>query len=76
MLEKAREKETKNLVVGDARELPFLYKSFDASLIVHVFHLKDRKNMMLEALRVTRIYVISLINERPSDSQTPNPNWQ
>ena len=77
MLEKAREKGIEDLVVGDARELPFLDKSFDAALIVHVFHLmKDRKKMMLEASRVTKIYVISLINERHSDSRAPNPNWQ
>lgn len=65
MMEKAREKGIEHLVIGDARELPFLDKSFDATLTVHVFHLiEDRKKMMQEAARVSRKMILSLVRKR------------
>lgn len=77
MLEKAQDKGLENLVIGDARQLPFLDKSLDGTIIVHVFHLmEDRKKMMLEASRVTKKYVISLIDERHTDTSAANSGWQ
>jgi ubiquinone/menaquinone biosynthesis C-methylase UbiE len=69
MLEKAREKGIRHLVIGDARKLPFLDSSFDAALIVHVFHLiEDNVKVMQEAGRVTRKMVMSIVREHePSD---------
>lgn len=67
MLEKAREKGIGHLVIGDARKLPFLDSSFDAALIVHVFHLiEDSRKVMQEAGRVTRKMVMSIIREHES----------
>lgn len=68
MMEKARLKGVNNLVIGNATNLPFLDKSFDALVSVHVFHLLDqRERMMREAARVTKHVILSLIRE--SDSQ-------
>ena len=67
MLEKAREKGIRHLVIGDARNLPFLDSSFDATLIVHVFHLiEDNRKVMQEAGRVTGKMVMSLVREHES----------
>ena len=67
MMEKAREKGLKNLVVGDARNLPFLDKNFDATILVHVFHLLgDRMKAMAEAARVTEHLILSLVREGES----------
>lgn len=76
MLEKAREKGVRNLVVGDAKNLPFLDKSFDASIIVHVFRfVEDRAKMMSEAGRVSRNIVLSLIKERTSEPSGSSFDW-
>ncbi|MHB8360975.1 MAG: class I SAM-dependent methyltransferase [Thermoplasmataceae archaeon] len=72
MLEKAKKRGVKHLVIGDAKKLPFLDKSFDAAIMIHIFHLvDDLREVMKEAGRVTRKVVISLVRERdnyiPSD---------
>ena len=73
MMERAKDKGIENLVIGDARKLPFLDKSFDASISVHVFHLvNDRRHMMLEAARVSRKYIMSLVNESSHEGQEGN----
>ncbi len=64
MMEKAREKGVKHLVIGNATELPFLDKFFDAFISVHVLHLlEQREKMMSEAARVTKNIIMSLIRE-------------
>jgi len=73
MMERAKEKGVENLVIGDSRKLPFLDKSFDASISVHVFHLvNDRRQMMLEAARVSRKFIMSLVNETRHEGQEEN----
>ena len=71
MLEKAKEKGIGHLVIGDARNLPFLESSFDATLIVHVFHLiEDNRKVMQEAGRVTRKMVMSIVREHESADES------
>jgi ubiquinone/menaquinone biosynthesis C-methylase UbiE len=71
MLEKAKEKGIGHLVIGDARNLPFLDSSFDATLIVHVFHLiEDNRRVMQEAGRVTRKMVMSIVREHESADES------
>lgn len=73
MMERAKEKGVENLVIGDSRKLPFLDQSFDASISVHVFHLvNDRRQMMLEAARVSRKFIMSLVNETRHEGQEEN----
>ena len=65
MLQKASEKGLNHLVIGDATNLPFLDKSFDAVITVHVFHLiKDIDRVFREAARVSRKYIITFVRER------------
>ncbi|EQD76124.1 Methyltransferase type 11 domain protein, partial [mine drainage metagenome] len=73
MMERAKDKGIENLVIGDARKLPFLDKTFDTSTSVHVFHLvNDRRQMMLEAARVSRKFIMSLVNETNRERQEGN----
>ncbi|MHB1440163.1 MAG: class I SAM-dependent methyltransferase [Cuniculiplasma sp.] len=65
MLEKAKEKGLGHLVIGNADNLPFLDRSFDATLLIHVFHLiEDKRAVMMEAKRVTNRFILALIRER------------
>lgn len=77
MLEKAKEKGIRRLVIGDATNLPFHNKSFDVSIAVHVFHLvENRRKMMAEASRVTRYFVMSLFQERNHDLGVREERWK
>lgn len=68
MLEKAAEKGTENLLVGDVCCLPFRDLSFDATISNHVLHLiKDWKTALREITRVTQHVLIG------STYATPNP---
>ncbi len=72
MLQKAQEKGLKHLVMGDATNLPFLDKSFDAAITFHVFHLIDDLDLMFnEASRVSRKYIITFIREREQPKDFP-----
>jgi len=65
MMSKAREKGVQNLVIADARFIPFRDKSFDATISVHVLHLiTDWKKALGEVCRVTRHAMFSLYDAR------------
>jgi ubiquinone/menaquinone biosynthesis C-methylase UbiE len=76
MMQKAMEKGVKHLVIGNAESLPFLDKSFDATLLIHVFHLVDpMEAVMQEAKRVTKKHIVSFITERvPAPNSEKRPN--
>jgi len=70
MMEKARTKGLANLVLADGRTTAFKDKSFDATLMAHVFHLiEDPLAVMREGARVSRVGVFLLLRkgggERP-----------
>jgi ubiquinone/menaquinone biosynthesis C-methylase UbiE len=61
MISKAREKGVKNLVIADARFIPFRDKSFDTAISVHLLHLiSEWKKALREVCRVTRHAMFSL----------------
>jgi len=62
MLSKAREKGLDRLVVGDAYRLPFVEKSFDSAVIIHVLHVvADWASVMREIGRVTKGNVVTIL---------------
>jgi SAM-dependent methyltransferase len=62
MMERARAKGVSNLVLADGRMTPFREKSFDATLMAHVFHLLEGPlSVMREAARVSRVGVFALV---------------
>lgn len=61
MIGKAKEKGVKNLLLSDARFLPFENKSFDVTISVHVLHLiSEWQKTLREVCRVTRHAMFSL----------------
>ncbi len=63
MLTKARQKDFRNLVLGDVCTLPFRNTSFDAVISVHVLHLvSDCLKVLCEIKRVGRITLISVLH--------------
>ena len=65
MMEKARAKGVNNLILADGRMTPFREKSFDATLMAHVFHLlEDPLSVVREAARVSRVGVFALVRRR------------
>lgn len=61
MMNKAREKSVQNLLIADARFIPFKDKSFDAAISVHLLHLvTEWKKALTEVCRVTRHAMLSL----------------
>jgi len=61
MLEKAAEKDVKNLLMCDACSLPFKDSAFDASICIHVLHLISNWQIALkEICRVTREIMLSI----------------
>lgn len=73
MLGKANERSIHNLLMGDARTLPFKDSSFDATITVHILHLiKDWKSVLREIARATRGDLLTIAHERKDYSATPN----
>jgi SAM-dependent methyltransferase len=65
MMSKAREKGVQNLLIADARFIPFKNKSFDVTISVHVLHLiSEWKKTLREMCRVTRHAMFSLHDAR------------
>jgi ubiquinone/menaquinone biosynthesis C-methylase UbiE len=61
MTSKAREKGVKQLLLADARFLPFKPKTFDAAMCVHVLHLiSEWKRVLQEICQVSRFAMFSL----------------
>lgn len=61
MAGKAREKGVKQLLLADARFLPFKPKIFDAAICVHVLHLiSEWKRVLQEIYQVSRFAMFSL----------------
>jgi len=64
MMEKARAKGMPNLVLADGSSTAFRDRSFDATLIAHVFHvLEDPLTVLREAARVSRVGVFALLRK-------------
>jgi SAM-dependent methyltransferase len=65
MIRKAKEKNIEQLLLADARLLPFMPMTFDATISVHVLHLiAEWKKVLLEICRVTRHSMFSVENKR------------
>jgi ubiquinone/menaquinone biosynthesis C-methylase UbiE len=80
MMEKAKTKGLQNLVLADGSAVAFRDKSFDATIMAHVFHLLDNPlSVMREGARVSRIGVFALLRKgagsRPWLGLTPWSAW-
>jgi SAM-dependent methyltransferase len=65
MTSKAKEKNVKDLLLADARSIPFKDKIFDAAISVHLLHLvKEWQKTLAEVCRVTRHAMLSLYYAR------------
>ncbi len=74
MMERARVKGFRNLILADGRNVPFREKSFDAALMAHVFHLLDDPvAVMKEAAKVCRVGVFALVRK---DGRWPGSFWR
>jgi len=63
MLRIARKKSVQDLLLADARTLPFRERSFDASMCVHLLHLiLEWERVLSELNRVTRKVFVSVVD--------------
>jgi ubiquinone/menaquinone biosynthesis C-methylase UbiE len=68
MMEKARAKGVAKLILADGSMTPFKEKSFDGTLMAHVFHLlTDPMVVLREAARVSEVGVFALVRKRNGD---------
>lgn len=68
MMERARTKGIKNLVLAEGGRTPFREQIFDAVLMAHVFHLlQEPMAVMHEAARVSRVGVFALVRKGVRD---------
>jgi len=68
MLERARAKGGLDVVQADGSSTPFRERSFDAVLLVHVFHIiENSEGVLLEGARVSRVGVFALVRKRDDD---------
>ncbi len=68
MIERARAKGIRNLMLADGGRTPFRDDEFDATLMAHVFHLlADPMVVMKEAARVSRVGVFALLRKGVGD---------
>ena len=71
MLLKAREKDLREVVLGDAYSLPFRDKSFDSCVMIHIIHVvADWRRMVREVGRVARSTVITILRVPVLPEQT------
>jgi SAM-dependent methyltransferase len=76
MMEKALAKGIPNLILADGSSTPFKGKSFDATLMAHVFHLLDDPlAVMREAARTSKVGVFALVRKRGEDRPWFPLNW-
>ena len=67
MLEKAKEKGAKNLLLSDVCFLPFTDSSFDAAISIHVLHLvRGWKIALRDMVRVTRNFLLTCAYTAPN----------
>lgn len=67
MLERAKEKGARNLLLSDICFLPFSDSSFDATISIHVLHLVKGWSIALrEIVRVTRNFLLTCIYTAPN----------
>jgi ubiquinone/menaquinone biosynthesis C-methylase UbiE len=65
MMARAKVKGLKSLILANGSQLPFRDKSFDATLMAHVFHLLENPiSVMREAARVSRVEIFALVRKR------------
>ncbi len=65
MMEKAKLKGLRSLILANGIEVPFKNGSFEATIMAHVFHLlEDPLSVMREAARVSRVGVFALVRKR------------
>jgi SAM-dependent methyltransferase len=65
MMERASAKGMRSLFLAEGSRVPFREKSFDATLMAHVFHLLDNPlPVMREAARVSGVGVFALVRKR------------
>jgi ubiquinone/menaquinone biosynthesis C-methylase UbiE len=70
MMEKAKLKGIKNLILSDGSRVPFKDRSFDAILLAHVFHLlNDPISVMREGARVSKLGVFALVRKRTNGAR-------
>lgn len=63
MIKKAKEKGVKNLILSDARSLPFRDKVFGAAVCIHILHLISKwKTALFEICRVSSGSLVSLFD--------------
>jgi SAM-dependent methyltransferase len=75
MLAKARQKGIQDLVMGDANNLPFGDKKFDAALLAHVLHLLERPADTFEKLaRVARKEIVIFVRKRDGEASRYMPD--
>ena len=68
MISKAKQKGIRGLILADACNMPFKDGTFDASIIIHVFHLlPDWLSVLREIGRVTNNRVAALLRNRPGE---------
>lgn len=64
MIDRARSKGLKELILATGNEIPFRDKKFDATIMAHVFHLlEDPMSVLREASRVSRIGIFALVRK-------------
>lgn len=74
MLGRAAKKRIPHLVLGTAYHLPFVDRSFDVALFVHVLHTLDDPDAGLrEAARVSRDGVLAIMDRPPDEKDTDRP---
>ena len=68
MLQKARAKGLRNLLLGDADQLPFADKTFDGVILAHVIHLlDDPRGTFLRLARVGKKDIVAIVRKREGE---------
>ena len=70
MLSKARAKGLEMLVMGDANNLPFAEKRFDAAMMAHVLHLLENPQRTFDGLkRMARQEIVVFVRKRDGEAR-------
>ena len=65
MMARAKVKGLQSLILANGSQVPFRDKSFDATLLAHVFHLLENPiSVMREAARVSSVGIFALVRKR------------